>query len=83
MSREGRLAAHRRTAEELDSIEHAGRVLVGDIDPFGEMGADGNEDRVEAALVAFGLQVGDAMVLLDGDTQRAQPVDLGVHDGAG
>ena len=47
------------------------------------MGADGNEDRVEAALVAFGLQVGDAMVLLDGDTQRAQPVDLGVHDGAG
>ena len=62
---------------------HAGGVLVGDVDPGREVGADRDEDGVEAAVAHLGLQVDDAVVLLEGDAQRAQPVDLGVEHDAG
>ena len=83
MCRERRLAARRGTAQELDSVDDAGGVLVGDVDPGREVGADGHEGGVEAAVAHLGLQVDDAVVLLEGDAERAQPVDLGVEHDAG
>ena len=77
---ERRLGARRGAAQELDGVDDARGVLVGDVDPGREVGADRDERRVEAAVAHLGLQVDDAVVLLEGDAEGAQPVDLGVED---
>ena len=78
---ERRLGAGRGAAQELDGVDDARGVLVGDVDPGREVRADRDERRVEAAVAHLGLEVDDAVVLLEGDAEGAQPVDLGVeHD---
>ena len=70
-------------AQEADGVEHAAGVLVGDVDPLGEVGTDRDEHRVEAALRPLGLEVLDAVALLEAHAERRDPVDLGVQDVAG
>ena len=49
-------------AQERQRVDHWARVAGRDVDAFGQMRADGDEDRVEAALVPLGGEVFDPMV---------------------
>ena len=75
-----RLGARRGAAQELHGVDDPGGVLVGDVDPGREVGADRHERGVEAAVAHLGLQVVHAVVLLEDHAEHAQPVDLGVED---
>ncbi len=65
-------------AQERDGVEHPARVPVGDVDALGQVRADGDERGVEARHLL--LEIGDGVVLLEGDPVAPQPVDLGVDD---
>ena len=49
-------------AEQRHGVDDRPGVLRGDVDPLGEMGADGGEDRVEPPRLLLGDQVLDTVV---------------------
>ena len=66
----------RHPAQERHRVDHRPRVHRGDLHPLGQMRADRHEHRVKAALVALGLEIGDAMVAGEPHAQRRDPLDL-------
>ena len=65
--------------QEADRVEHPAGVLVGDVDPLGQVGAHRHEGRVEPALGHLGLQILDHVVLLEPDPQVVDAADLRVQ----
>ena len=65
-------------AQEAHGVDDPAGVGVGDVDPLAQVGADRDEDRVEA--FALGLEVRDPVLLLEDDAQGRYPGDLGVED---
>ena len=75
-----RLVAAGHVAQEVDGVDHVPGVDAGDLDAARQMGADGDEDGVEVALLLLGHEVGDRVVEDDLDAQLLDAGDLGVDD---
>jgi hypothetical protein len=76
---------HRRlargdAAQERHRVNDRPGVAGRDVDPLGQVRADRDEDRVEAALLALGGEVLDAVRAGHPHAQRDDPLDLGVED---
>ena len=70
-------------AQERHRVHDRPRVPRGDLHALGQVRADGDEHRVEAALAALGLEIGDPVVAGEPHAQRRDPLDLAAQHVAG
>ena len=78
---EQRLLLALHAAQHGDGVEHVRRGAGGDVGALAEVGADGEEDGVEAALAASASSdVGDLGVQLELDAEVEDALDLRVED---
>ena len=83
---DGHPAPHLRCVAHLDVLQEAHRiqdlagVAGGDVGPLRQMRADGDEHRVEIALLLFGDEILDLVVEDDLDAHPLDPGDLAVED---
>ena len=78
-----RLVAGGDAAQERHRVHHRAGVAGRDVDTFGQVRADRDEHRVEAALVPLGGEVVDPMVTGHPHAHRHDPVQLGIQHVAG
>jgi hypothetical protein len=72
--------AGRHVAEERDGVDDRAGVPGRDVDALGQMRAHRDEDRVEAALVALGGEIGHAMSARHANAQRRDAIQLSAED---
>ena len=70
-------------AQERHRVDDPAGVAGRDVDALGQVRADRDEDRVEAALLALGREVLDPVAAGDPHAERRDPVELAVEDVAG
>ena len=70
-------------AQERHRVHDAARIAGRDVHPLGEVCADGDEDRVESALVALGDQILDPVPAGHPHAHRRDPVELAGEHVAG
>ena len=75
-----RLAAGRDRVQERHRVDDPAGVPGRDVDPLGQVRADGHEDRVEAAGPPLGDEVLDPVVQREPHAQRGDPGHLAVED---
>jgi len=67
-------------AQERDGVDDASGIAGRDVDPLGEVCADGDEDRVERAFLVLGDQVLDLVPADHSHADRRDPVELAGED---